>query len=133
MRHRATVYGRWGFARPDGRGLGITALFAGPSGTGKTLAAEVVAGALRLDLCHIDLSVVVSKYIGETEKNLRQVFDAAEAGGAVLFFDEADALYDTQLTPEERIQIVIDLRDLRHPDAQQRLARVCRIVELERR
>ena len=75
------------------RGLGITALFAGESGTGKTMAAEVIAGDLGLDLFRIDLSAVVSKYIGETEKNLRAVFDAAEAGGAVLLFDEADALF----------------------------------------
>jgi SpoVK/Ycf46/Vps4 family AAA+-type ATPase len=68
-------------------------MFAGPSGTGKTLAAEVLANELRLDLYRIDLSQVVSKYIGETEKNLRRVFDAAEDGGAVLLFDEADALF----------------------------------------
>jgi hypothetical protein len=92
MRGRATVYERWGFGR-GGRGLGITALFAGPSGTGKTLAAEVIAAELGLDLYHIDLSQVVSKYIGETEKNLGRIFDAAEAGGAVLLFDEADALF----------------------------------------
>jgi len=75
------------------RGLGITALFMGPSGTGKTLAAEVLANELKLDLYRIDLSQVVSKYIGETERNLGRVFDAAEAGGAVLLFDEADALF----------------------------------------
>jgi SpoVK/Ycf46/Vps4 family AAA+-type ATPase len=93
VRHRTRVYEQWGFARRGGRGLGITALFAGPSGTGKTMAAELLAGALDLDLYRIDLSQVVSKYIGETEKNLRRVFDAAEAGGAVLLFDEADALF----------------------------------------
>ena len=71
----------------------MSALFAGPSGTGKTLAAEILANELRLDLFRIDLSAVVSKYIGETEKNLRRVFDAAEEGGAVLLFDEADALF----------------------------------------
>ena len=75
------------------RGLGISALFAGESGTGKTMAAEVLANELRLDLYRIDLSAVVSKYIGETEKNLRRLFDAAEDGGAILFFDEADALF----------------------------------------
>jgi SpoVK/Ycf46/Vps4 family AAA+-type ATPase len=75
------------------RGRGVTALFAGPSGVGKTMAAEVVAGELGLNLFSIDLSGVVSKYIGETEKNLKRVFDAAEAAGAVLFFDEADALF----------------------------------------
>ena len=75
------------------RGLGISALFAGESGTGKTMAAEVIANELRLDLYRIDLSEVVNKYIGETEKNLRRIFDAAEDGGAILFFDEADALF----------------------------------------
>jgi len=93
VRHRAVVYGRWGFARRLPRGRGVTALVAGPTGVGKTMAAEVIAGDLGLDLYRIDLSGVVSKYIGETEKNLRRVFDAAEAGGAVLFFDEADALF----------------------------------------
>ena len=92
VRQRAKVYESWGFAR-GGRGLGISALFAGPSGTGKTTAAEVIAGELQLDLYRIDLSSVVSKYIGETEKNLRRVFDAAESGGAILLFDEADALF----------------------------------------
>jgi hypothetical protein len=91
--HRATVYDDWGFGPRGARGLGVSALFAGASGTGKTLAAEVLAGALRLDLYKIDLAGVVSKYIGETEKNLRRVFDAAEQGGAILFFDEADALF----------------------------------------
>ena len=93
VRHRTTVYESWGFGARGTRGLGITALFAGSSGTGKTLAAEVVAGDLSLDLYRIDLSQVVSKYIGETEKNLQRVFDAAEEGGAVLLFDEADALF----------------------------------------
>jgi predicted nucleic acid-binding protein len=93
VRHRARVYDAWGFGRKDSRGLGISALFAGPSGTGKTMAAEVLARELRLDLYRIDLSSVVSKYIGETEKNLRRVFDAAEQGGAILLFDEADALF----------------------------------------
>ena len=79
--------------REGARGLGISALFAGASGTGKTMAAEVLAGELRLDLYRIDLAPVVSKYIGETEKNLRRVFDAAEDGGAILLFDEADALF----------------------------------------
>jgi hypothetical protein len=92
-RQRTRVYQSWGFASKGARGLGISALFAGESGTGKTMAAEVIARELRLDLYRIDLSQVVSKYIGETEKNLRRVFDAAEAGGAVLLFDEADALF----------------------------------------
>ncbi len=90
---RALVYDDWGFARRLNRGLGISALFGGEPGTGKTMAAEVIAGALRLDLYRIDLSQVVNKYIGETEKNLRRVFDAAEDGGVILFFDEADALF----------------------------------------
>jgi ATPase family associated with various cellular activities (AAA) len=93
VRRRAQVYDDWGFATRGTRGLGISALFAGPSGTGKTMAAEVLAGDLRLDLHRIDLATVVSKYIGETEKNLRRVFDAAEGGGAILLFDEADALF----------------------------------------
>jgi hypothetical protein len=93
LRQRITVYNRWGFASHSPRGLGITALFFGPSGTGKTLATEVLANELRLDLYRIDLSSVVSKYIGETEANLRRVFDAAEESGAILLFDEADALF----------------------------------------
>ncbi|HEY9852399.1 MAG TPA: ATP-binding protein [Leptolyngbyaceae cyanobacterium] len=93
VRQRAKVYENWGFARKDRRGLGISALFSGASGTGKTMAAEVLANELQLELYRIDLSAVVSKYIGETEKNLRRVFDAAETGGAILLFDEADALF----------------------------------------
>ncbi|MEV0172031.1 ATP-binding protein [Streptomyces sp. NPDC050803] len=93
VRQRATVHQEWGFAATLRRGLGVTAMFAGGSGTGKTLAAEVMARELGLDLFVIDLSQVVSKYIGETEKNLRRVFDAAERGGALLLFDEADALF----------------------------------------
>lgn len=91
--HRTVVYRDWGFGATLNRGRGISVLFAGASGTGKTLAAEVLAAHLRLQLYRIDLSSVVSKYIGETEKNLRRVFDAAESSGAVLFFDEADALF----------------------------------------
>jgi hypothetical protein len=90
---RPLVYERWGFGERLGRARGITALFAGPSGTGKTLAAEVLAGALGVDLQRIDLAGVVDKYIGETEKHLRTIFDAAERSGALLFFDEADALF----------------------------------------
>ena len=93
VRYRSQVYEDWGFADKANRGLGVTALFAGESGTGKTMAAEVIAADLGLDLYRIDLSAVVSKYIGETEKNLRRLFDAAESGGAVLLFDEADALF----------------------------------------
>jgi hypothetical protein len=93
VRHRTQVYEQWGFGARTMRGLGIAALFAGESGTGKTLAAEVLAHELELDLYRIDLSATVSKYIGETEKNLRRLFDAAESSGAVLLFDEADALF----------------------------------------
>ncbi len=93
VRFRGVVYEDWGFARTMNRGLGISVLFAGDSGTGKTMAAEVLANELKLDLFRIDLASVVSKYIGETEKNLRSLFDAAESGGAILFFDEADALF----------------------------------------
>jgi hypothetical protein len=93
VRQRSLVYDNWGFRQKMNRGLGINALFAGDSGTGKTMAAEVIANELNLNLYRIDLSAVVSKYIGETEKNLRRLFDAAEDGGAILFFDEADALF----------------------------------------
>ncbi|MFQ4147449.1 ATP-binding protein [Arthrobacter sp. LAPM80] len=90
---RGTVYNDYGFAERLNRGTGISVLFSGESGTGKTMAAEALANELNLLLYKIDLSAVVSKYIGETEKNLRKLFDAAETGGAVLFFDEADALF----------------------------------------
>ncbi|RKH69613.1 ATP-binding protein [Corallococcus interemptor] len=93
VRQRVRVYETWGFAAQGSRGLGISALFSGASGTGKTMAAEVLARELGLDLFRIDLSQVVSKYIGETEKNLRRVFEAAQEGGAILLFDEADALF----------------------------------------
>ena len=90
-RGRDIVYDRWGF--PPLPSTGVVALFSGPSGTGKTLAAEVIAGDLGLDLYKVDLSSVVSKYIGETEKNLERIFSAAASGDLVLFFDEADALF----------------------------------------
>ena len=93
VRGRATVLRSWGLAERVTRGSAVTALFAGGSGTGKTLAAEVIAHELELDMYRIDLAGVVSKYIGETEQNLRRVFDAAEEGGALLMFDEADALF----------------------------------------
>src|SRR6185295_15426176 len=99
--HRHTVYEEWGFAAKRTRGLSINALFAGESGTGKTMAAEVIANALRLNLYRIDLSAVVSKYIGETEKNLRRLFDAAEDGGMMLFFDEADAIFGKRSTVKD--------------------------------
>ena len=93
LRQRIKVYQEWGFGKKSQRGLGISALFAGSSGTGKTMAAEVLANELHLDLYRIDLSAIVSKYIGETEKNLGRVFDAAETGGVILLFDEADSLF----------------------------------------
>ncbi len=93
VEQRNRVYEEWGFSTKLSRGKGISALFAGPSGTGKTMAAEVLAGRLNLDLYRIDLAGVISKYIGETEKNLRRLFDAAEESGAILFFDEADSLF----------------------------------------
>lgn len=93
VRQRFQVYENWGFRAKESRGLGITALFAGPSGTGKTLAAEVLAYELKLDLYRIELSSVISKYIGETEKNLQKIFDNAEESSVILLFDEADALF----------------------------------------
>jgi len=93
VRCRHRVYEDWGFRQRMNRGMGISALFAGESGTGKTMAAEVIANTLGLDLFRIDLSAVVSKYIGETEKNLRKLFEAAQDSGAIVFFDEADALF----------------------------------------
>jgi hypothetical protein len=92
-RHRHIVLGEWGFDRRLSLGKGLNVLFSGPPGTGKTMAAEVLARELELDLYRIDLSRVVSKYIGETEKNLDRVFAAARSSNAILFFDEADALF----------------------------------------
>ncbi|QBR02367.1 ATP-binding protein [Paraburkholderia pallida] len=92
-RHRGLVHDDWGIARGEERGLGLAALFHGPSGTGKTLAAEALGTALDLDVFRVDLSQLVSKYIGETEKNLCRVFDAAQASGAILLFDECDAIF----------------------------------------
>jgi ATPase family associated with various cellular activities (AAA) len=89
---RARVYDEWRMGGNTRRGMGITSLFHGPSGTGKTTAAEIIAHDLQLDLYRVDLSQVSSKYIGETEKNLSKVFDAAESSGAVLLFDEADSI-----------------------------------------
>ena len=91
--YRQRVYGDWGFERKLSLGKGLNALFSGPPGTGKTMAAQVIAHELQLDLYQIDLSQVVSKYIGETEKNLHQIFHEAQTGHAILFFDEADALF----------------------------------------
>ena len=91
--HSQTVYAEWGFGRRVASSVGLTTLFAGASGTGKTMAAAVIARALGVDLYKIDLSGVVSKYIGETEKNLDRIFRAARYSSAILFFDEADALF----------------------------------------
>ena len=93
VQYRALVYDAWGFDRKLAMGKGVSILFAGPPGTGKTMAADVLAGALGLDLYKIDLSTVVSKYIGETEKNLARIFGEARTSNAILFFDEADALF----------------------------------------
>ena len=93
VRHRRKVVDEWGFGDKIAKGLGVAALFCGPPGTGKTMAAGLVANDLGLDLYQIDLSRMVSKYIGETEKNLAQVFEAAETGHAVLLFDEADSMF----------------------------------------
>jgi SpoVK/Ycf46/Vps4 family AAA+-type ATPase len=93
VKYRERVYGEWGFDRKLSLGKGLSALFSGPSGTGKTMAAEIVAGTLGLELYKIDLSTVVSKYIGETEKNLSRIFVEAETANSILFFDEADALF----------------------------------------
>ncbi|MBL8626043.1 MAG: ATP-binding protein [Myxococcales bacterium] len=93
IKHRRKVLHEWGFARKVAKGLGLSALFSGPPGTGKTMVAALIASELALDLYQIDLAKVVSKWIGETEKNLGELFDAAEAGHAVLLFDEADALF----------------------------------------
>jgi len=93
MRHRRTVLEDWGFESVSSRGRGLIVLFYGASGTGKSMAAEALAQALQMQLFRIDLAGVVSKYIGETEKNLRAVFEEADRADAVLFFDEADALF----------------------------------------
>jgi AAA+ superfamily predicted ATPase len=93
MKYRSVVFDQWGFDRKLSLGKGLNILFAGPSGTGKTMAAEIMAGELALDLYKLDLSTVVSKYIGETEKNLARIFNEAESSNAILFFDEADALF----------------------------------------
>ncbi|MEO9322210.1 ATP-binding protein [Nocardioides sp. C4-1] len=95
-RHRETLLGHGQLAGKGSKGHGLTALFTGAPGTGKTLAAEAIAGELGLELCTVDLSAVVDKYIGETEKNLEKVISAAETLNVVLFFDEADALFGSR-------------------------------------
>jgi SpoVK/Ycf46/Vps4 family AAA+-type ATPase len=93
VRYRYRGYDVWGFDKKLSLGKGVNVLFSGPSGTGKTMAAEISANELQLDLYKIDLSNLVSKYIGETEKNLSKIFQEAESRNAILFFDEADALF----------------------------------------
>ncbi len=101
VRLRWSVMEEWGFERIAHLGHGISALFGGPSGTGKTMAAQVLARALGLDLYRVDLAGVINKYVGETEKRLRDVFDACERAGALLFFDEADALFGSRMQVKE--------------------------------
>ncbi len=96
LSEQENVYHRWGANKIRPRGYGIKALFSGGPGTGKTMAAEVIAGTLGLDMFRVDLSSVISRWVGETEKNLREIFDAAEGGGAVVLFDEADALFGSR-------------------------------------
>ncbi|MFB9276240.1 AAA family ATPase [Cohnella cellulosilytica] len=93
IRFKHTVYGSWGFERKLSYGTGVSLLFSGPPGTGKTMAAEIAANELDMEIYKIDLSQIMSKYIGETEKNLRDIFDEAQSSYAILFFDEADALF----------------------------------------
>lgn len=93
IKHRQMVFGEWGFNEKISLGKGLSTLFVGPSGTGKTMAAEILARELNLDLYKIDLSSIVSKYIGETEKNLSKIFAEAEQSNAILFFDEADSIF----------------------------------------
>ncbi len=96
LQHQETVFHRWGARSVRARGYGIKALFSGGPGTGKTMAAEVIAGTLGLDLFKVDLSQVISRWVGETEKNLKEIFDAAEGGTAVILFDEADSLFGSR-------------------------------------
>ncbi|MNC31986.1 ATP-dependent zinc metalloprotease FtsH [compost metagenome] len=93
VKYRPLVYGEWGFAGRLSLGKGLNILFSGPPGSGKTMAAEVIATELNREIYKIDVSQIVSKYIGETEKNLSRIFDEAETSNAILFFDEADALF----------------------------------------
>ena len=96
LRHQEMIFNDWGASSVRPRGYGIKALFSGPPGTGKTMAAEVIAGELGLDLFRVDLSQVISRWVGETEKNLKEIFDAAEGGVAMILFDEADALFGSR-------------------------------------
>jgi SpoVK/Ycf46/Vps4 family AAA+-type ATPase len=93
VKHSHTVYNDWGFGHKLSRGKGLNILFSGPSGTGKTMAAEIMGNELGIDLYKIDLSTIVSKYIGETEKNLERIFREGTTANAIIFFDEADSLF----------------------------------------
>ena len=93
VRQKYIVYDNWSFGKKLAPSMGLNILFAGPSGTGKTMAAQIMANELALDLYKIDLATVVSKYIGETEKNLDRIFEEAQDSNAILFFDEADAIF----------------------------------------
>jgi len=93
IRNRAQVYEGWGYGKKHVRGRGLSSIFWGESGTGKTMSAEVIALSLGVDLYQVDLATVVSKWVGETERNISQIFDASEGGDSILFFDEADALF----------------------------------------
>ena len=97
VRNRHIVMQEWGFERKVPYGSGITGLFSGPPGTGKTMAAQVIANELHMELYKIDLSQLIDKYVGETEKNIRRVFDEAKKSNSVLFFDEADAIFNKRL------------------------------------
>ncbi|MCO4747500.1 MAG: AAA family ATPase, partial [Proteobacteria bacterium] len=96
LAQQETVYHRWGASKVRARGYGIKALFSGGPGTGKTMCAEVIAGSLGYDMFRVDLSAVISRWVGETEKNLKEIFDAAEGGNAVILFDEADSLFGSR-------------------------------------
>jgi len=96
LAQQETVYHRWGASKVRARGYGMKALFSGGPGTGKTMCAEVIAGSLGLDLFKVDLSQVISRWVGETEKNLKEIFDAAEGGSSVILFDEGDALFGSR-------------------------------------
>jgi SpoVK/Ycf46/Vps4 family AAA+-type ATPase len=93
VKHRARVYDEWGFDKKISLGKGLNIVFAGPSGTGKTMSAEIIGSELKMDIYKIDLSTVVSKYIGETEKNLDKIFSEARESNGILFFDEADSIF----------------------------------------
>jgi hypothetical protein len=122
IEHRDLVFQQWGFGRRRMTSRGLTILFSGPSGTGKTMAASVIARLLGFDLFKIDLSAVVSKYIGETEKNLQRIFSAAHSEDALLFFDEADALFGKRSEVKEahdrfaNIEIAYLLQELEEHD-----------------